>query len=134
MNYHGTSLVFNKRGILLRGKSGSGKSDLALRLIHEGATLIADDQTDIVANGSELIAACPAPLEGKLEVRGIGIIDVPFIKQHPLHIIIDLVSWKNIERFPEKKVEQLEDVDCFFYELDPFELSIFPKIKSICYF
>lgn len=122
MNYHGTSLVCNERGILLRGKSGSGKSDLALRLTHEGATLIADDQTNIVAKGSELIATCPTSLEGKLEVRGIGIIDVPFIKQHPLHIIIDLVHWKSIDRLPEKKIEQLEDVVCLFYEVDPFEL------------
>ena len=134
MNYHGTSLIFNKRGLLLRGKSGAGKSDLALRLIHQGATLIADDQTDLVAKGSDLIATCPRALEGKLEVRGIGIIDVPFVKKPPLHIIIDLMNWQNIERHPERETEQIEGVTCNLYKLDPFELSFYDKIKIITSF
>ncbi len=131
MNCHGTSLVINKQGLLLRGKPGSGKSDLALRLIHQGATLIADDQTELIAQNKQLIAACPKPLEGKLEVRGVGILDVPFVKKHPLHILIDLVNWQNIERLPEKKTEQFEGVTCLFYKLDPFELSVLDKIKKI---
>ena len=131
MNCHGTSLVIGKQGILLRGKSGSGKSDLALRLIHQGATLIADDQTEVIAKDKTLIATCPKPLEGKLEVRGLGILDVPFVKKHPLHILIDLVNWQNIERLPEKKTERLEGITCSFYELDPFELSVLDKIKKI---
>ncbi|HBN21773.1 MAG TPA: hypothetical protein DD412_00855 [Holosporales bacterium] len=131
MNYHGTSLVIKNRGILLRGKPGSGKSDLALRLIHQDATLISDDQTDIAAQNKELIATCPKTLEGKLEVRGVGIVDVSFIKQHPLHIIIDLVNWQKIDRLPEKKTEQLEGVNCLFYELDPFEMSVSDKIRKI---
>lgn len=131
MNYHGTSLVFNKQGILLRGQSGAGKSDLALRLIHQGAILIADDQTEIVAKGADLMASCPKALEGKLEVRGIGIINVPFIRQHPLHLVIDLSHWQKIDRFPEKKDQEIEGITRPVHELDPFELSIIDKIKIL---
>lgn len=134
MNYHGTSFVLNEKGVLLRGKSGSGKSDLALRLIHQGATLIADDQTEIVAQNDKLIAICPNPLEGKLEVRGVGIIEVPFIKHHPLHMIIDLVNWKEIERLPEEKSEEIEGITCTLYDLAPFESSALEKIKILLSF
>ncbi|MDP4840632.1 MAG: HPr kinase/phosphatase C-terminal domain-containing protein [Alphaproteobacteria bacterium] len=124
MNCHGTSLVINKQGILLRGKCGSGKSDLALRLIHQGATLIADDQTEVIAKDKTLIATFPKPLSGKLEVRGIGILDVPFVKEHPLHILIDLVNWQNIERLPEKKQNNLKGLLALFMNWIPLNCPL----------
>lgn len=123
--------MINGCGALLRGKSGAGKSDLALRLIQGGARLIADDQTELLQDNDTLIASCPLSLQGKLEVRGIGIVDMPFRKQHTLHCIIDLMPWKNIERLPTKQFEILDGVTLPRYELDPFEPSALAKIHLI---
>ncbi|MGB0681756.1 MAG: HPr kinase/phosphorylase [Magnetovibrionaceae bacterium] len=98
---HGTALCFDGRGVLLRGASGSGKSDLALRLMQRGFHLIADDRVDVQVLGGEVIASPPTPLEGLLEVRGLGIFKGPFVAYHALHLVIDLVAANRIERLPE---------------------------------
>lgn len=72
--------------ILLLGPSGSGKSDLVLRLLHRGFTLVADDQVEIEAN----IASPPAALKGLLEVRGLGLFRLPCLDSAPLRLIIRL--------------------------------------------
>lgn len=71
---HATAVAMKGRGVLLVGGSGSGKSDLALRLIDRGATLIADDLCYIVAEGGRIFAQPAAAAEGRLHVRGIGIV------------------------------------------------------------
>jgi serine kinase of HPr protein (carbohydrate metabolism regulator) len=87
VNVHATCVVlaraaesFGARrdsGVLLIGKSGAGKSDLALRLIERGAILVSDDRTELLVIGDSLIARPPANLRGLMEVRGVGIIAVP---------------------------------------------------------
>ena len=71
---HATSVAMRQgrswRAVLLRGPSGSGKSDLALRLIDAGARLIADDQTELVRAGKAVIASAPARIAGLIEARG----------------------------------------------------------------
>ncbi|MDE2110920.1 MAG: hypothetical protein KGJ79_07245 [Alphaproteobacteria bacterium] len=64
-------------GVLLLGKSGAGKSDLALRLIAAGATLVADDCCELFVSRRRLFARAPARLRGLIEVRGVGIIKLP---------------------------------------------------------
>ena len=59
--------------VLLRGPSGAGKSDLALRLIDQGARLVADDQTELTPSDGVLLARAPQTIQGKMEVRGLGI-------------------------------------------------------------
>ncbi len=59
--------------MLLLGPPGSGKSDLALRLIRDGWTLVADDQCVLRPEGGTLRVEAPAALRGMLEVRGLGI-------------------------------------------------------------
>ncbi len=81
---HGTSVALGGDGILLRGPSGSGKSDLALRLIADGARLVADDQTELRGVGETLEMAAPAAIAGRLEVRGVGILRVPAVPSAPL--------------------------------------------------
>lgn len=64
-NIHATCIALNNRGILLTGASGSGKSDLALRMILEkGAVLIADDRTDIRRGANRPVASCPETIKG----------------------------------------------------------------------
>lgn len=85
-------------GVLIRGKSGAGKSDLALRLIDAGAVLVADDQV-LLENKT---ASAPARLRGLLEVRGLGIVRLPFIEKTTIALTVDLCSAAEIERLPER--------------------------------
>ena len=73
---HASTVAIDGRAVLISGPSGSGKSDLALRLLDRGFTLVSDDQTIVRADGDRLIASAPPTIAGKLEVRGIGIVDM----------------------------------------------------------
>jgi HPr kinase/phosphorylase len=74
MLLHASSIARGAEAVLLLGPPGSGKSDLALRLIWEGWALVADDQCVLrVVEGNALRAEAPPPLRGMLEVRGLGI-------------------------------------------------------------
>ena len=57
---HGTTVEIAGQAVLIRGPSGSGKSDLALRLIDGGAQLVADDQTELSPRDGRLVASAPA--------------------------------------------------------------------------
>lgn len=126
---HATAVAINEKGVLLRGPSGSGKSDLALRLINDGAVLVADDRTALSQRGDAVVAQCPAPIAGKLEVRGIGIVDVPYIEEAPLSVIVDLVNPDQVERYPTQRTEELLDCRIPSILLAPFEVSATAKIK-----
>jgi hypothetical protein len=76
-NIHASCVAIGGRGVLLLGPSGSGKSDLALRLIDQGAELVADDRTILFAKNGALYAKAPASIEGLLEIRGLGIVEMP---------------------------------------------------------
>jgi HPr kinase/phosphorylase len=122
----------------LRGGSGSGKSDLALRFMAlqgEGelkAQLVADDQVwaVVTANGS-LIVSPPDTIAGKLEVRGLGIVSVPFLSQARLVLVCDLVKAENMPRMPPEPWERtmIAGVPVPTVKLDPFELSAALKLK-----
>ena len=71
-NLHGTTVALDGRAVLISGPSGSGKSDLALRLFDRGFVLVSDDRTIVRKEGSRLFASAPETIKGKLEVRGVG--------------------------------------------------------------
>ena len=98
INIHGTLISVDGKGVLLKGESGSGKSDLALRFIkNEKAKLVADDRVDIDISDNRVIGKAPLILKGKLEVRNIGIIeDVETTSQVDVFLCVELV--KNRER------------------------------------
>jgi serine kinase of HPr protein (carbohydrate metabolism regulator) len=98
---YGTSIAVGGEGVLLRGPSGSGKSDLALRLIEDGALLVADDQTVLRPLGAILEMSPPPALAGLIEVRGLGIVRVPHVERAPLRLVFDLMPEAEIERLPE---------------------------------
>jgi serine kinase of HPr protein (carbohydrate metabolism regulator) len=100
---HATCVALSGRGILIRGRSGSGKSDLALRLIDRGARLVSDDYTTLRADGGCLRAAAPAAIAGKLEIRGIGIVAMAPETDVPICLIADLETPP--ERLPEAAKE-----------------------------
>jgi HPr kinase/phosphorylase len=89
-------------GVLLLGKSGSGKSDLALRLIADGAVLVSDDRTELFVERGRLFARAPANLRGLIEVRGIGIVAVPHAAR--ARIVLAAALDERPARLPEPEV------------------------------
>ena len=102
-NFHASCVAIGEFGLLIRGASGSGKSDLVLRLLDEarGVSLVSDDQVLLVEHQGALMATAPASLAGKLEIRGQGIMPWPYIAQVKLSHIVDLVEPAEISRMPE---------------------------------
>jgi HPr kinase/phosphorylase len=117
---HGSCVARNDDAILLVGPPGSGKSDLALRLLTRGFVLIADDQVDI-ADG---VASCPAALLGLLEARGLGICRLPYRPQARLALIVDLTT--RPDRLPLPRRDP--DLDLPVIGLDAASASAVDKV------
>lgn len=126
---HGTTVALEGAGVLLRGPSGSGKSDLALRLIDAGARLVADDQTELTRVADGVIARSPASIAGRMEVRGLGILRVPTVPSAPLRLVIDLVAPDRVERLPEPQFCEYLQCSLPLLALAPLEPSAPAKIR-----
>jgi len=101
---HASCVSIKGRAVLIEGRSGEGKSDLALRLIDRGAVLVSDDQTICqrqggTTGGGKLIASPPLNIAGKIEVRGLGIVEMPHVERVPIALLIVILDAP--PRFPE---------------------------------
>jgi len=101
---HASTVAAEGRAVLISGPSGSGKSDLALRLLDRGFTLVSDDQTIVKRDGDRLLASPPPTLAGKLEIRGIGIVEVEHVAEIPIGLFVELTS--DIQRLPDDDRER----------------------------
>jgi serine kinase of HPr protein (carbohydrate metabolism regulator) len=101
---HASTVAIDGRAVLITGPSGSGKSDPALRLLDRGFTLVSDDQTLVRRDGDRLIASAPGTIDGKLEVRGIGIVEMEAVGDVPVALLVELTS--EIERLPDVQSER----------------------------
>jgi serine kinase of HPr protein (carbohydrate metabolism regulator) len=126
---HGTAVAIEGRAVLLRGPSGSGKSDLALRLIDAGARLVADDQTELARVGDGIVVRPPATIVGLIEVRGIGILRLEPLMEAPLALLADLVQPETVERLPMPRFEPVLGLDLPLIALAPFEASAQAKLR-----
>ena len=115
--------------VLLRGPSGAGKSDLSLRLIDQGARLVADDRTELVLADGALLARAPKAIRGKMEVRGLGIAALRPLRDIPVGLVVDLVAGSSLERLPEPDSCTILDVELPLVRLDPFEASAPAKLR-----
>lgn len=124
-------LVRRTAGVLLFGPSGSGKSDLALRLIDRGARLVADDQVVLSKKRNRLVACAPSTLRNRMEVRGVGIIDRRAAPCTTVRLAVRLAPGEAIERLPDP-VERYEVGDCSIamIAIDPFHASSPAKIEA----
>lgn len=117
--------------MILRGPSGCGKSDLALRLIRQGARLVADDITVIGTDRDGLTASAPPAIAGMIEVRGIGIVRLPYAASTKLAAVIDLVAGTAVERMPEPATCELLGVQVPRYALCAFDASSADKVRLV---
>jgi RNase adaptor protein for sRNA GlmZ degradation len=127
---HGTAVAIGGRGVLLRGPSGAGKSDLALRLIGLGAVLIADDQVRLQRRGRQLLATAPDTIAGLIEVRGVGLRRLPYRRDVPLALVVDLVAADAVERLPAPAEIDFAGVALPLVEVAPFEASAALKLMQ----
>jgi HPr kinase/phosphorylase len=132
MQVHGTGLSVGGIGVLLRGPPGTGKSDLALRLIDGGAKLVSDDQTILESEAGQLRMSSTAVLEGLLEVRGVGIFPVPCTRDVHLGLVVDLLGPRDrVERMPEKEYEEVLGVRVRRVRLHGFMASAPAKVRVL---
>ncbi|MEL6476323.1 MAG: serine kinase [Pseudomonadota bacterium] len=87
---HASAIAIEGRGLLIAGRSGAGKTSLALEMMALGADLIADDQVVLGRRDAELTLSPPEPTAGLIELRGIGLVRRPFQSDIPLFLMIDL--------------------------------------------
>lgn len=101
---HASTVAVDGRAVLIAGPSGSGKSDLALRLLDRGYTLVSDDRTLVRREGERLVASAPPNIAGKLEIRGIGIVEMETQDNVPVALFVELTS--EIQRLPDENRER----------------------------
>jgi serine kinase of HPr protein (carbohydrate metabolism regulator) len=113
--------------VLIAGRSGRGKSDLALRLIDRGAMLVSDDYTELAVAGGRLLARAPAAIAGKLEVRGVGLIEREAATGVRVCLLVDLD--RPAERLPEAEGTSIAGVELPVLGLAALEASAPIKVE-----
>ncbi len=125
---HASSVAINGIGVMIAGPSGSGKSDLALRLIDRGAKLISDDYVDLSLSDNEILLTAPEKISGKIEIRSLGIFDCDHVSNIPLQLQVALTP--NPERFPlDSQTETIMSVPIATITLNPAEASAPIKVE-----
>lgn len=128
---HATAVAYAGRAALIRGPSGAGKSDLALRALALppfaplGAPLmlLADDHVLLEPRERRLIARCPPAIAGLIEVRGLGLVRLPFVAEAEAALVVDIVPPEAVERLPEPRHLELAGVRLPRLALAAFEAS-----------
>jgi len=128
---HATAVAIDGRAVLLRGASGSGKSDLGLRLIDAGGRLVADDQSELRRLGGMIVVRAPATIAGLIEVRGVGLFRVDALAEAPVALIADLVATETIERLPAPRSETILGIALPVIAVAPFEASAAAKLRLL---
>jgi HPr kinase/phosphorylase len=128
---HATAVAIEGEAVLLRGPPGAGKSDLALRLIDAGGSLVADDQTLLWRAADRVLAGAPPVIAGLFEVRGVGIVRMPSSDAAPVFLIAELIASGTVERMPEPRCESLLGVAVPLIALAAFEASAAAKLRLL---
>lgn len=138
--FHGSVAQYKGFGILCLGTPGSGKSDLMLRLMNRGGMLVADDQVIFTSKttkeidkgySEQLFAQSPAEIQGKLEVRGLGILTFPYLPEALVSVVLNLVTREQVERLPLPKTKEILNISIPCFEFCPFDSSWEEKLTVI---
>ena len=125
---HSSCVAIGGRAVLIEGVSGAGKSDLALRLIDRGAQLVSDDYSFVRRDRQQLFASAPATIAGKIEVRGIGIIDLEHVGETPVAMLVAL--GEPAARLPEpSRARTILGIDIPMIALNGYEASAPIKVE-----
>ncbi|MGR3496562.1 HPr kinase/phosphorylase [Citreimonas sp.] len=103
---HASAVALNGRGLLIRGASGSGKSGLALQLMALGASLVSDDRTVVSRAGAQVRLNAPDTIRGRIEARGVGILNADAVRDATLVAVVDLDT-PEAERLPPHRVTDI---------------------------
>lgn len=103
---HATTVAWNGRAVLIRGASGSGKSQLGLELLAWGAVLVADDRTELARRDGRVVVRCPQAIRGLIEAWGVGILRVGEVEEAELALVADL-DQEEAGRLPPWREETL---------------------------
>lgn len=130
INIHATLISLKEKGVLITGKSGAGKSDVALRMIMEkNALLVADDRVNLENIGGKLYGCAPQEIAGLLEVRNVGIVQFDFKPKSEIVLCVELCAdRKELERLPDDEYVDFLGVSLIKLKLYPFDCSILCKI------
>ena len=129
---HGTAIATAGRAVLIRGASGAGKSDLALRclgtppgaFLAEAPKLVADDQVLVAVRDGRIVVSAPPTIRGLIEVRGLGLVAVPTVEEAELALVVDLVRPGALERMPAPAAPAvIAGLPVARVALDPHEMS-----------
>lgn len=131
LRLHGSCVHLGGRGVVLSGRSGSGKSDLALRLIDVGAVLVADDQLLIERAGGRLLGRPAETLVGLLEVRGLGILRLPCRVPCELDLVVELDRSGRMPRLPSRTSREILGVELPCIRIDPRTPSAAAAIRLV---
>ena len=124
---HASCVALDGRAVLLMGPSGSGKSDLALRLLDRGATLVSDDYTVLTRDRGRLLATAPATIAGRIEVRGVGLVEIGNQSGLPVGLVVDIAAPP--ERMPNDRSQEIAGVSIPVIAISPFEASAPIKVE-----
>jgi hypothetical protein len=124
---HASCVAIHGRAVLLAGRSGAGKSDLAFRLIDRGAALISDDYTELRRSAGRLLARAPATIAGRIEVRGVGLIELEPAADVPVCLYADLEATP--DRLPDAQTIRLAGEDIPLVALAALEPSAPLKLE-----
>jgi HPr kinase/phosphorylase len=127
---HASCVSVGSHGVLLMGSSGSGKSDLALRLLARGAMLVADDQVMLRREEGRLIAGVDASIRGLLEIHGVGLVKYPVASNIPVRLVVQLVALEAMEHIPTPQHCKLLDVPVPQIGIYGFDASAPDKIYA----
>ena len=125
---HATTVSIGGQGVLIEGVSGAGKSDLALRLIDRGAELVSDDYSVLQRRDGQVVASAPATIAGKIEVRGIGIVEMPHAPRAPIFLVVALGEPSARLPVPGRR-RSLLGIDIQLLALDGREASAAIKVE-----
>ena len=128
---HASSVDINGKGVVILGKSGAGKSNLAIKLISMGAKLISDDQTHFKFKENKIIISKPETTPNFIEARGIGLIKVPFVVSSKLFCFVKITNLE-LNRLPNAKNKYCFGKKIKLLEFNPFynnESALFMSIR-----